>query len=66
MMRRLGVRAYLVKTGMAFAAERLGRLKFNGRLRGYPPLSRFVELEFLTVGLQGKKQLWMTPRDLHE
>lgn len=63
-MRRLGVRADLVKAGMAFAAERLGRLKFNGRLRGYSPLSRFIELEFLTMGLAGKKQLWTTLRDL--
>lgn len=47
-------------------AERVGRLKLNGRLRGYSPLSRFVELEFLLMGIEGKKQLWTTLRDLAE
>ncbi|WP_447002523.1 hypothetical protein ACRAKI_22715 [Saccharothrix isguenensis] len=32
-MRRLGARANPVKTGLAVIAERLGRLKLNGRLK---------------------------------
>lgn len=48
----------------SLSAERLGRLTPNGRLIRYSPLSRFVELEFLTMGIQGKKQLWATLRDL--
>ncbi|MBW4720419.1 hypothetical protein [Saccharothrix obliqua] len=63
-MRRLGVRPDPVRTALATAAERLGRFKPNGRLRGYSPLSRFVELEFLVMGIEGKKQLWTTLRDL--
>jgi hypothetical protein len=63
-MRRLEVRANPVKVGLAIGAERLGRLKVNGRLRSYSPLSRFAELEFLTMGIEGKKQLWTTLRDL--
>ncbi|MFE9750217.1 hypothetical protein ACFYOT_35365 [Saccharothrix saharensis] len=63
-MRRLGVRTDPVKTGLAFGAERLGRLKRNGRLVSYSPLSRFEELEFLAMGIDGKKQLWTTLRDL--
>jgi hypothetical protein len=63
-MRRLGVRVNPVKVGFAMGAERLGRLKLNGRLLGYSPLSRFAELEFLTMGIEGKKQLWITLRDL--
>jgi hypothetical protein len=31
---------------------------------GYSPLSRFVELEFLSMGVEGKKILWTTLRDL--
>lgn len=64
LMRRLGVRRNLVKSSLAFGAERLGRLKPNGRVRGYSPLSRFEELEFLVMGIEGKKQLWATLRDL--
>lgn len=63
-MRRLGVAPNRVKTGLALAAERIGRYKLNGRLRGYSPLSRFEELEFLAMGIEGKKLLWTTLRDL--
>ncbi|MFE9749021.1 hypothetical protein ACFYOT_29285 [Saccharothrix saharensis] len=63
-MDRVGARANPVKTGLAFGAERLGRLKRNGRLTSYSPLSRFEELEFLAMGIDGKKQLWTTLRDL--
>lgn len=63
-MRDLGVRTNPLKTGLAIAAERSGRLKFNGRLLAYSPLSRFEELEFLTMGIDAKKQLWATLRDL--
>lgn len=63
-MRRLQVRTDPLKPILAAAAERVGRLKLNGSLRGYSPLSRFEELEFLAMGIDGKKQLWTTLRDL--
>jgi hypothetical protein len=63
-MRQLGTPPNPVKTALAAGAERLGRLKLNGRLGSYSPLSRFLELEILTMGIDGKKQLWMTMRDL--
>ncbi len=63
-MRRIGFRPNPVKTRLSVVAERIGRLKLNGQIRGYSPLSRFLELEILTMGIQGKKQLWATLRDL--
>jgi hypothetical protein len=57
-MRSLRVRVDRVKVSAAWAAEKLGRLKLNGRLRGYSPLSRLVELEALTLGVSGKLALW--------
>jgi hypothetical protein len=63
-MRRLGVQVNPVKVGLAVGAERLGRLKLNGRLGTYSPLSRFMELDFLAMGIEGKKLLWTTLRDL--
>ncbi len=63
-MRELGIRTDPVKTGLALVAERLGRLKLNGRIGSYSPLSRFEELEFLAMGIDAKKQLWTTLRDL--
>lgn len=59
-MRRLDVAPNRLKTGAAVVAERLGRLKLNGRLRGYSPLSRFFELDALVMGIEGKKTLWTT------
>jgi hypothetical protein len=57
-MERLGIRRGKVKPALAVVAERLGRLKPNGQLTGYSPLSRLVELELLSVGITGKMQLW--------
>lgn len=63
-MRRLGVRENPVKIGVAVAAERVGRLKPNGRWATFSPLTRFLELEILVMGIVGKKQLWGTLQDL--
>jgi hypothetical protein len=64
MMKGLGMRPSRVKPRLAVAAERIGRMKLNGRLRGYSPLSRFAELDFLAMGIEGKKILWANLRDL--
>jgi hypothetical protein len=63
-MQQLSVRPNPIKNAMAVAGERAGRLKLNGRLRTYSPLSRFVELEMLVMGIEGKKVLWTTLRDI--
>ncbi|HET9161867.1 MAG TPA: hypothetical protein VFN89_00280 [Solirubrobacterales bacterium] len=57
-MESLAVRRNTAKVAGAWAAEKLGRLKLNGRLRGYSPLSRLVELEMLHIGITGKLELW--------
>lgn len=62
-MDRLGFGRDRVKTTAATIAERLGRLKLNGQVRGYSPLSRFAELDFLAMGIEGKKILWANLRD---
>lgn len=46
------------KATAAWVAEKVGRLKLNGRLREYSPLSRVLELEALSVGIAGKLALW--------
>lgn len=57
-MRVLGIRVDRLKVAGGWGAERLGRLKLNGRLRGYSPLSRVVELEALALGVRGKLAMW--------
>ena len=64
MMERLGIARNPVKGGLAVVAERVGRLKLNGSVRSYSPLSRFIELDFLAMGIDGKKLLWASLRDL--
>jgi hypothetical protein len=46
------------KSVLGWAAEKAGRLKLNGQLRGYSPLSRLIELEGLETGVTGKRSLW--------
>lgn len=58
LMARLGVRGNPVKQVSALAAERVARLKPNGRLTGYSPLSRVAELDGLSAGVNGKRVLW--------
>lgn len=57
-MDRLGVGQSKLKPLAATVGERLGRLKPNGRLWSYSPLSRLDELELLQVGVAGKRRLW--------
>jgi len=57
-MERLGVGQSKLKPLGAVLGERLGRLKLNGQLRGYSPLSRLDELEILQLGVTGKQRLW--------
>jgi len=59
-MRRLGAGVDRLKLAGGWAAEKLGRLKLNGRVLGYSPLSRVVELEVLILGVRGKLALWET------
>jgi hypothetical protein len=60
LMERLGVRQKKARLAIAAVTETASRLKPNGRLIGYSPLSRVVELEGLTVGVTGKLELWQS------
>ena len=60
----LGVPVRHYKTTAAWLGERVGRLKFNGRLRTRSPLSRLEELELLRLGVEGKAAGWRTLREL--
>ena len=64
MIEELGYSRSKVKPAAAWIAEKLGRLKLNGQLRGYSPLSRLIELEGLLIGITGKIGLWQTLTEL--
>ena len=57
-MEALDVGVDRLKVSAAWTAEKIGRLKLNGRLRDYSPLSRVIELEGLTAGITAKLGMW--------
>jgi predicted DNA-binding ribbon-helix-helix protein len=58
-MEDLGFGGDRLKNIGAWGLEKIGRLKMNGQVTGYSPLSRVVELEGLLTGITGKKGLWL-------
>lgn len=63
-LRRLGFRTSRPKVALGRAAEKIGRLKFNGRVLTYSPLSRILDLEILLLSVEGKRSLWAALRDV--
>jgi hypothetical protein len=61
-MDRLEVSRDRMKVTGGWLAEKAGRLKLNGQLLGYSPLSRVVELEGLHLGINGKLSCWQSLR----
>jgi hypothetical protein len=64
LMDDLGIGRSRIKTTLGGLGERAGRLKPNGRLRGYSPLGRVIDLEVLFIGITGKLRLWTLLGDL--
>ncbi|HME65811.1 MAG TPA: hypothetical protein VKG61_13060 [Streptosporangiaceae bacterium] len=64
MMKALGVPVRSYKVLAAWAGEKAGRVKFNGRLLARSPLSDLEELEMLRLGVEGKAAGWRTLRVL--
>jgi hypothetical protein len=58
-MAQLGVPVNPAKVAAGWVAERAARLTLNGEIRGYSPLSRLVEIESLSLGIEGKRLLWI-------
>ena len=57
-MARLEVSEQRTRAALGWAAEKAGRLKPNGNLLRFSPLSRVVEIEGLITGVSGKLSLW--------
>ena len=58
LMGELGFKHATVKAAAGWVAEKLGRLKLNGRIVSYSPLSRVVELEGLMAGSRARVSLF--------
>jgi hypothetical protein len=57
-MHGLGVAVNPLKPVGGWMAEKAGRLKLNGQLRGYSPLSRVIELEGLAIAINANLACW--------
>jgi len=63
-MRHAEISESMVKKGVMWLAERAGRLKLNGQLMGYSPLSRVVELEGLQMAMSARFGVWQSLKQL--
>ena len=64
MMAAIDVSVRRTKSSLAWAAEKVGRLKPNGYVLRRSPLSSLVELEALQLLVEGKAAAWRTLRTL--
>ena len=64
LMSQLGAPTDKLKQVAAWAGEKAGRLKLNGQITGYSPLSRLIELEGLCLGVEGKASLWRSLKEI--
>ncbi|MFL6143748.1 MAG: hypothetical protein ACJ72N_18035 [Labedaea sp.] len=62
LMGEVGVPVRRYKAAAAWTAEKVARLKLNGRLLRRSPLSRVFELEMLRLGVTGKAAGWRSLR----
>ncbi|HEX6301164.1 MAG TPA: hypothetical protein VF148_11920 [Acidimicrobiia bacterium] len=56
--KRLQMSGGQAKRRLAVVVERVSRLKLNGRIVRYSPLSQVLEAEALMSGVTGKQRLW--------
>lgn len=62
LMDRLGMSPDVLKQSAVWVLEKVTRLKLNGRVLEYSPLSRLIELEALGTGIEAKRALWTALR----
>jgi len=58
-MEVLGAGTDRAKVALGWVSEKAHRLKPNGELRGHSPLTPLIELESLSLGIEGKRSLWL-------
>jgi hypothetical protein len=63
LMAAVGARPHVGKVAAAWLAEKAGRLKLNGTILRRSPLTPFIELETVEVGIYGKLLLWTVLRE---
>ena len=63
LMGRLEVERHRVKEAAGWALEKLSRLRLNPVLTGSPELTRLLETEALSLGIEGKLAMWLALKE---
>jgi hypothetical protein len=62
-MKRLGVERQTLKQAGAWLTEKVGRLRFSEPVTGSHELTLLMEMETLSLGIEGKMSMWQTVRE---
>jgi hypothetical protein len=63
LMERLGVERHRVKQAAGWVLEKLTRLRLNPALAGSADLTRMLETEALSLGIEGKRCMWLVLKE---
>jgi hypothetical protein len=63
LMDRLGIERHRVKQAAGWVLEKLTRLRLNPTLAGGADLTRMLETEALSLGIEGKLCMWLVLRE---
>jgi hypothetical protein len=64
LMTRLGIEPSSAKQAAGWMLERLSRLRFAEKVTGSAATSRLMQLETLSIGIEGKRLLWKALKEL--
>jgi hypothetical protein len=60
LVKALGIREQTVKQAVSTVIEKLGKLKMNRVVSGSRELALLLEMEAMSMGIEGKRCLWQT------
>jgi hypothetical protein len=63
-MERLGIEKQPVKQAVGWIFEKLSRLRINRQLVGSADLARMMEMETLSLGIEGKLAMWQVLKEI--
>jgi hypothetical protein len=63
LMRHLDVERHPVKEAAGWMLEKVSRLRLNPALTGSPELTRLLETEALSLGIEGKLSMWLALKE---
>ena len=66
LMERMGVGKNPVKQVTGWVAEKASRVKFSGVVSGEPEHGAFLALESLSLGVEGKRCLWVALKEVQD